>query len=198
MLAYLIRAVDAVEFLDRIFDGARARNNEGLMVKDPESRYTPGRRGLGWLKMKKALATLDVVVTGVEWGHGKRKDVLSDYTFAVYDEGSDRLVNIGKAYSGLTDAEIAQMTDYFKSITVKDYGRFRAVQPEIVLEVRHSTPSTRNPAATIPATRSASRGSRERSAATRRSGTSIRWRTWRRCFGRLRRSGCSLVEPAEA
>jgi DNA ligase-1 len=85
--------------------------------------------------LKKALATLDVVVTGVEVGHGKRKNVLSDYTFAVYDEGSDRLVNIGKAYSGLTDVEIAEMTEYFKSITVKDYGRFRAVQPEIVLEV---------------------------------------------------------------
>ena len=134
MLAYLIRALDAAE-LDRIFEGARARNNEGLMVKDPESRYTPGRRGLGWLKLKKALATLDVVVTGVEVGHGKRKNVLSDYTFAVYDEDADRLVNIGKAYSGLTDVEIAQMTDYFKSITLKDYGRFRVVQPEIVLEV---------------------------------------------------------------
>jgi ATP-dependent DNA ligase len=134
MLAYLIRALDAAE-LDRIFDAARSRNNEGLMVKDPESRYTPGRRGLGWLKLKKALATLDVVVTGVEVGHGKRKNVLSDYTFAVYDEASDRLVNIGKAYSGLTDVEIAQMTDYFKSITLKDYGRFRQVQPEVVLEV---------------------------------------------------------------
>src|SRR5712692_9618576 len=134
MLAYLIRALDAAE-LDRIFDGARARNNEGLMVKDPESRYTPGRRGLGWLKLKKALATLDVVVTGVEVGHGKRKHVLSDYTFAVYDERADRLVNIGKAYSGLTDLEIAQMTEYFKSITLKDYGRFRLVQPEVVLEV---------------------------------------------------------------
>jgi DNA ligase 1 len=134
MLAHLIRAHDAVE-LDRIFDAARARNNEGLMVKDPESRYSPGRRGLGWLKLKKALATLDVVVTGVEWGHGKRKNVLSDYTFAVYDERSDRLVNIGKAYSGLTDVEIAQMTEYFKSITIKDYGRFRLVQPEVILEV---------------------------------------------------------------
>src|SRR6202165_2981927 len=134
MLAYLIRALDAGE-LDRIFDGARSRNNEGLMVKDPESRYTPGRRGLGWLKVKKALATLDVVVTGVEVGHGKRKNVLSDYTFAVYHEVGDRLVNIGKAYSGLTDAEIKQMTDYFKSITLKDYGRFRLVQPEVVLEV---------------------------------------------------------------
>jgi DNA ligase-1 len=134
MLAYLIQARNAAE-LDKIFDAARGRNNEGLMVKDPESKYSPGRRGLGWLKLKKALATLDVVVTGVEWGHGKRKNVLSDYTFAVYDEGSDRLVNIGKAYSGLTDAEIAQMTEYFKSITLKDYGRFRLVQPEIVLEV---------------------------------------------------------------
>ena len=134
MLAYLIRALDAGE-LDRIFDAARARYNEGLMVKDPVSVYTPGRRGLGWLKLKKALATLDVVVTGVEVGHGKRKDVLSDYTFAVYDSEQDRLVNIGKAYSGLTDAEILKMTEHFKSITVKDYGRFRLVQPEVVLEV---------------------------------------------------------------
>ena len=134
MLAYLIRALDAGQ-LDRIFDAARARNNEGLMVKDPESVYTPGRRGLGWLKLKKALATLDVVVTGVEVGHGKRKNVLSDYTFAVYDAEQDRLVNIGKAYSGLTDAEIAKMTEHFKSITLKDYGRFRLVQPEVVLEV---------------------------------------------------------------
>ena len=134
MLAYLIQANNPEE-LDRIFDAARARNNEGLMVKDPSSKYTPGRRGLGWLKLKKALATLDVVVTGVEIGHGKRKNVLSDYTFAVYDEQADRLVNIGKAYSGLTDVEIAQMTDYFKSITLKDYGRFRLVQPEVVLEV---------------------------------------------------------------
>ena len=134
MLAYLIQANNPEE-LDRIFDAARSRNNEGLMVKDPASKYTPGRRGLGWLKLKKALATLDVVVTGVEVGHGKRKNVLSDYTFAVYDEQADRLVNIGKAYSGLTDVEIAEMTDYFKSITLKDYGRFRLVQPEVVLEV---------------------------------------------------------------
>src|SRR2546422_1496318 len=134
MLAYLIQANNPEE-LDRIFDAARARNNEGLMVKDPASKYTPGRRGLGWLKLKKALATLDVLVTGVEIGHGKRKNVLSDYTFAVYDEQADRLVNIGKAYSGLTDVEIAQMTDYFKSITLKDYGRFRLVQPEVILEV---------------------------------------------------------------
>ena len=82
------------------------------MVKDPdESVYSPGRRGLGWLKMKKALATIDCVVVGVEVGHGKRHGVLSDYTFAVRDDGAaSELVTIGKAYSGLTDAEIAEMT----------------------------------------------------------------------------------------
>ena len=95
--------------VDRHFDDARERRNEGLMVKDPDSTYQPGRRGLGWLKLKKALATLDCVVVGVEWGHGKRRGVLSDYTFAVRetDEPGARLLTIGKAYTGLTDAEIA-------------------------------------------------------------------------------------------
>ena len=84
LLAHLATAASAVE-VDRHFDDARERRNEGLMIKDPDSTYQPGRRGLGWLKLKKALATLDCVVVGVEWGHGKRKDVLSDYTFAVRD-----------------------------------------------------------------------------------------------------------------
>ena len=73
----------SAEEVDAHFDDARERRNEGLMVKDPASTYQPGRRGLGWLKLKKALATLDCVVVGVEWGHGKRRGVLSDYTFAV-------------------------------------------------------------------------------------------------------------------
>src|SRR5580692_6846235 len=95
------------EELDQLFEAAQARGNEGLMIKDPESAYTPGRRGKSWLKLKRELATLDVVVTAVEYGHGKRIGVLSDYTFAVRD--GEKLVNIGKAYSGLTDAEIYEM-----------------------------------------------------------------------------------------
>jgi DNA ligase-1 len=105
------------------------------MVKDPKSTYTPGRRGLGWLKMKKALATIDCVVVGVEVGHGKRHGVLSDYTFAVRDEANDRLVNIGKAYSGLTDAEIAEMTTWFEEHTIARFGRYRQVEPTVVVEV---------------------------------------------------------------
>lgn len=123
--------------VDRAFDDARERHNEGLMVKDPGSTYQPGRRGLGWLKLKKALATLDCVVVGVEWGHGKRRGVLSDYTFAVRetDAPDARLLTIGKAYTGLTDAEIAEMTERFTALTVQDFGRYRTVVPEVVVEI---------------------------------------------------------------
>ena len=119
--------------LEQLFVAARARGNEGLMIKDLKSPYTPGKRGKSWLKMKRELATLDVVVTAVEYGHGKRIGVLSDYTFAVWD--GDRLVNIGKAYSGLTDAEIAEMTQWFLDHTVEDRGFLRVVEPKVVLEV---------------------------------------------------------------
>jgi DNA ligase 1 len=121
--------------LEAAFTDARARRNEGLMVKDPTSAYSPGRRGLGWLKMKKALATIDCVVVGVEVGHGKRHGVLSDYTFAVRDDETGKLVNIGKAYSGLTDAEIAEMTEWFEAHTLARYGRYRQVEPVIVVEI---------------------------------------------------------------
>jgi DNA ligase-1 len=119
--------------LDQLFEAAQARGNEGLMIKDPASAYTLGRRGKSWLKLKRELATLDVVVTAVEYGHGKRIGVLSDYTFAVRD--GDRLVNIGKAYSGLTDAEIAEMTKWFLEHTIEDQGFRLVVEPKIVLEV---------------------------------------------------------------
>ncbi len=130
-----LATVDSVEGLEDAFAAARARRNEGLMVKDPDSAYTPGRRGLGWLKMKKALATLDCVVVGVEVGHGKRHGVLSDYTFAVRDAATDELVTIGKAYSGLTDAEIAEMTRWFEAHTLSVHGRYRRVEPTVVVEV---------------------------------------------------------------
>jgi len=128
----LSRAASPPE-LEALFEAAQARGNEGLMIKDPESSYAPGRRGKSWLKLKRELATLDVVVTAAEYGHGKRIGVLSDYTFAVWDGG--RLVNIGKAYSGLTDAEISEMTQWFLEHTIEDQGFRRIVEPKVVLEV---------------------------------------------------------------
>ena len=143
-LAHLEPAVGAAA-VDERFAAARARRNEGLMLKDPDSAYTPGRRGLAWLKLKRPLDTLDVVVVGAEWGHGKRRGVLSDVTFAVRN-GDGELVTVGKAYTGLTDAEIAEMTALLLDITLEDRGHYRTVRPQIVLEVAFDAvqPSSRH------------------------------------------------------
>jgi DNA ligase 1 len=126
-------ALESLEQLEQAYVSARARGNEGVMLKARASAYLPGRRGLAWLKLKRELATLDVVVTAAEYGHGKRAGILSDYTFAVRD--GETLKNIGKAYSGLTDAEIATLTEFFMDHTLEDYGSVRSVEPIVVLEV---------------------------------------------------------------
>ncbi|AEU36386.1 ATP-dependent DNA ligase [Granulicella mallensis] len=120
--------------IDQAYRDARARANEGVMLKRADSAYLPGRRGLAWVKLKRELATLDVVITGAEFGHGKRAGLLSDYTFAVRGQAG-QLLNVGKAYSGLTDAEILEMTAWLKAHTLEDRGYFRTVEPQIVLEV---------------------------------------------------------------
>jgi len=126
--------VESADDIDRTYREARERGNEGVMLKAMDSTYQPGRRGLMWMKLKRELATLDVVVTGCEFGHGKRAGLLSDYTFAVRGEGGE-LLNVGKAYSGLTDAEILELTDWMKEHTLEDFGHFRTVEPKKILEV---------------------------------------------------------------
>jgi DNA ligase-1 len=136
--------------IDAAFAAARERGNEGLMLKDPSSVYSPGRRGLMWLKLKSHLPTLDCVVVAAEWGNGRRRKFLSDYTFAVWDRDpaldGAQLVTVGKAYSGLTDAEIAQLTERFESITLERLGRVQTVRPQVVLEIAFDTiqPSDRH------------------------------------------------------
>jgi DNA ligase-1 len=134
-----IGATTAADVNER-FGAARRRGNEGLMLKRVDAPYVPGRRGKWWLKLKRELSTLDVAVVAVEWGNGKRAAVLSDYTFAVRDDG--RLLAIGKAYSGLTDAEIAELTPWFLDHRLPlEHQREKAraheipVEPKIVIEV---------------------------------------------------------------
>jgi len=132
------RLVESAEDIDHAYAAARARSNEGVMIKAADSTYQPGRRGLAWVKLKRELASLDVVITGAEYGHGKRAGLLSDYTFAV--RGPDflrtgKLLNVGKAYSGVTDVEIAELTEFLKAHTLEDQGHFRTVEPLIILEV---------------------------------------------------------------
>lgn len=129
-----LQASNAVE-IDRQFEAVRQSGHEGLIAKDPFSAYTPGRRGPAWIKLKKRLATLDVVVVAAEYGHGRRRDVLSDYTFALRDPAGGGLTIIGKAYTGLTDSEIATLTDEFLASALSKSGNKILVEPRVVLEI---------------------------------------------------------------
>ena len=131
----VVHTARSAEEIDEAFRAARQRGNEGLMAKDPTSLYSPGRRGLSWLKLKKEFATLDVVVVAAEYGHGRRSKVLSDYTFAVRDEKSGALLPIGKAYSGLTDLEIEELTEEFLRLATDRQGNRLTVEPRVVLEI---------------------------------------------------------------
>jgi len=126
-------AAHSVEEIVELFDAARARGNEGLVLKRRGSLYESGRRSGEWIKWKRPYATLDVVVTAAERGHGKRAGVLSDYTFAVRSDSG--FVDVGKAYSGLTDEEIRELTGVFERLTAARHGPVLAVRPEVVLEV---------------------------------------------------------------
>ncbi|HZC35961.1 MAG TPA: ATP-dependent DNA ligase [Chthoniobacterales bacterium] len=141
-----VRTVSSADEIEQAFVAARRAGNEGLMIKDPDGLYQPGSRGGSWIKLKKELATLDVVVVAAEQGHGKRSHLLSDYTFAVRNEQTQALETIGKAYSGLTDAEIEELTEYFRRTTVRLRGRLHEVLPQVVLEVAFDSvqPSTRH------------------------------------------------------
>jgi DNA ligase-1 len=152
---------DSIEQVIAIFNESKDIGHEGLVVKDPLSQYHPGKRGRYWMKLKKELDTIDAVIVIAEYGHGKRAGVLSDYTFAVIDEDKKdtnnnknnlnlnnnnnnylencTLKTIGKAYSGLTDKEIDEMTERLKQIIVEDNGNRILVKPEIVLEVAFDT-----------------------------------------------------------
>ncbi len=119
--------------LEVAFAAARGRSHEGVMIKRIDSHYEAGTRGAAWLKVKKAAATIDVVVTAVEQGHGKRASMLSDYTFAVWED--DALVDVGKAFTGLTNKEIRELGMRFEDLTIDRHDGFRTVRPEVVLEV---------------------------------------------------------------
>jgi DNA ligase 1 len=134
----IYKLANSEEEIIAMFEKSRDMGHEGLVLKDPDSYYHPGKRGRYWVKLKKELDTMDAVIVIAEYGHGKRAGVLSDYTFAVRDDDSSsvsKLRTIGKAYSGLTDDEILETTKKLQSIIIKDEGTRITVRPEIILEV---------------------------------------------------------------
>lgn len=141
----LLPADNAAE-IENVFKQSLTDGHEGLIAKDPSSIYSPGRRGSSWIKLKGVMPTLDCVVVIAEQGHGKRSDVLSDYTFAVRDDSNGQLRVLGKAYSGLTDEEIEELTEHFLKHTLRKEKRKHHVEPNMVLEIAFDTirPSPRH------------------------------------------------------
>lgn len=121
------------EEIDRLFRGARERGNEGLLLKRRGGEYESGKRSGAWQKLKRTYGTLDVVVTAAEQGSGRRAIYFSDYTFAV--RSGDAFLNVGKAYSGLTDSEVKELTKVLRSASSDRFGPMMTVRPVVVLEV---------------------------------------------------------------
>ncbi|HEY7090956.1 MAG TPA: ATP-dependent DNA ligase [Tepidisphaeraceae bacterium] len=118
---------------ERLLSESRQRSVEGLMIKRLDSTYQPGRPTGPWWKLKVQPYSVDAVLIAAQPGHGKRAGLLTDYTFGVWDDG--QLVPVAKAYSGLTDEEIARVDRFAREHTIGKYGPVRAVEPVMVFEI---------------------------------------------------------------
>ena len=128
-------AIDAEswEELREIREDARRLKSEGLMLKRKDSPYQVGRKRGDWWKWKVDPLVIDAVMIYAMRGHGRRANLYTDYTFAVWD--GDQLVTFAKAYSGLTDEEIRQVDRFVKQNTVDGFGPVRQVKPQLVFEI---------------------------------------------------------------
>src|SRR5690606_37549638 len=108
--------------------------SEGIMLKRRDSIYRHGRRRGDWWKWKIDPYTVDAVLIYAMRGHGRRANLYTDYTFAVWDDG--QLVPFTKAYSGLTDEEIREVDRWVKQNTIERFGPVRSVKPQLVFEIQ--------------------------------------------------------------
>jgi DNA ligase-1 len=121
--------------LARIRDTAREHLAEGLMLKRLASEYQVGRKRGDWWKWKLDALSVDAVMIYAQGGHGRRANLYTDYTFAVWDDTGEALVPIAKAYSGLTDAEIQAVDTWIRRHTIERFGPVRSVTPVLVFEI---------------------------------------------------------------
>ncbi len=122
---------------EQFYARAIAEGYEGVMAKGLTSTYTPGARGRGWLKIKTA-RTLDLVIVAADWGYGRRHGWLSNYHLAARDETKGQLVEVGKTFKGLTDADFREMTERLLALKTEESHGTVQVRPEVVVEVAYS------------------------------------------------------------
>jgi len=128
----LRRSDDPDEIAD-VEAAALEAGHEGIMLKNPDSAYTPGRRGKNWLKRKPDVETLDLVVTGAEWGEGRRAELLG--TFLLSARTDDGFETLGKVATGITDEKLADLTDLLEPHVRSEDGTEVDIEPAVVFEV---------------------------------------------------------------
>jgi len=128
-----LKESDAREVYQKALDAG----HEGIMLKNPSSPYTLGRRGKQWLKVKPLMETLDLVVVGANWGEGKRAHTLSSYYLACVDEDTGELLELGKVATGTTEEELAEITHTLKPLIIFQEGTYVKLEPEKVFEVAY-------------------------------------------------------------
>ena len=124
-----------IEEINRIYTEALKGGHEGIMIKNPNSPYSPGKRGKNWLKKKPVMETLDLVVIGAEWGYGRRTSFMGSYALACHDTDTGKFLPVGKVATGFSDEQLAELTDIFSELVVVESGKEIELKPEIVFEV---------------------------------------------------------------
>ncbi len=128
---------DDFTVVERIYQEALSAGHEGVMIKNPKSAYIPGKRGKNWLKVKPVMETLDLVVTGAEWGEGRRTNLIGSYSLACRDTDKNGLLGIGRVGTGITDEQLAELTKLFKDIIISEIGKEIDLKPEVVFEIAY-------------------------------------------------------------
>ena len=126
---------DDLDRIMEIYNDALKAGHEGVMIKNPESPYSPGKRGKNWLKKKPVMETLDLVVIGAEWGYGRRTSFLGSYALACHDPDTGRFLPVGRVATGFSDEQLAELTELFSDLIVTESGTEVEIKPEVIFEV---------------------------------------------------------------
>lgn len=128
---------DSVEEIEKYYHDSLDSGNEGIMLKVLSSPYIPGNRGKHWIKIKPEVDTIDLVVTGAEWGEGKRAKLFGSFLLACQDENND-LLTLSKVATGIDDAMLSELYTLFKDKIISEHGKNVVFEPEIVFEVGYA------------------------------------------------------------
>ncbi|MCD4806664.1 MAG: ATP-dependent DNA ligase [Methanococcoides sp.] len=126
---------DDENVVNEIYTAALRGGHEGVMLKNPEASYSPGKRGKNWLKKKPIMETLDLVVIGAEWGYGKRANLIGSYALACHDPEDGTFLPIGKVATGFSDEQLVELTEVFSELIVGESGREIELKPDVVFEI---------------------------------------------------------------